>query len=104
MAKPKDRKPRQTPDKGAMAEPGRPKKKRFTTHRFRWNVRLILGVPLALAFVVLLVMRSPLVGSVVASSLKQLTGCTLEGTGTTGAYIGLDGRLVLNHFQLRLPG
>jgi hypothetical protein len=55
-------------------------------------------------FVALLLMRSPLVGNVVGSSVKQLTGCTLEGTGTTGAYIGLDGRLVLNHFQLRLPG
>ncbi len=67
-------------------------------------MRLVLGIPLAIGFTALLVMRSPLVGSVVGSSIKQLTGCTLEVTGTTGAYIGLDGRLVLNHFQLRLPG
>src|SRR5437868_6771974 len=104
MAKPKERKRRHAPNEGIVADRGRPRKKRLTSHRFRWNVRLLLGIPLALAFVALLLMRSPLVGSMVGSSIKQLTGCTLEGTGSTGAHIGLDGRLVVIHFQLRLPG
>lgn len=104
MAKPTHTSGQIPPDKGVAVDPGKPKRKRFTTHRFRWRVRLLLGIPIALALILLLLMRSPLVGNMVGSQIKQLTGCTLEGTGTTGAYIDLDGRLVLKHFRLQLPG
>ena len=104
MAKPTDISGNTPSDKGVVVETAKPKRKRFTTHRLRWNVRLLLGIPLAIALVLLLLMRSPLVGSVVGSQIKGLTGCTLEGTGATGTYIDLDGRLVINHFRLRLPG
>lgn len=104
MAKPTDTSDNAPPDKGVAVDTDKPRRKRFTTHRFRWNVRLLLGIPVALALIVLMLMRSPLVGRMVASQIKGLTGCTLEGAGATGTYIDLDGRLVIRHFRLRLPG
>ncbi|MBY0312099.1 MAG: hypothetical protein K2W85_08525 [Phycisphaerales bacterium] len=80
--------------------PGSARKKRWTTHRFRWRVRLLLGIPVAIVLIGLLLMRSPLVGWVVASQLRALTGCELKGSG---AYIDLDGRLILRAFDLVLP-
>lgn len=93
--------PESRPDPSNEASsPARPARKRWTTHTFRWRVRLLLGIPAAIALVGLLVMRSPLVGWVVSSQLQRLTGCKLEGSS---AYIDLDGRLVLRSFDLVLP-
>jgi hypothetical protein len=95
-----------TPSGGSSGKgdaPCKPARKRRTSHRFRWNVRLLVGIPLLIALVVLLAMRSPLVGGIVASRITRLTGCTLEGTGATGVYVDLSGRLNIQHFRLRLP-
>ncbi len=92
--------PEQTPkDLESAATPGR--RQRWTTHRFRWRVRLLLGVPVALVLVALLLMRSPIVRWTVASQIRTLTGCELHGSG---AYVDLDGRLVLRAFDLVVPG
>jgi len=81
-------------------------RQRRTTRKMRWSVRLILGIPVFLALVVLALMRSPLVGHLATSRIGRLTGCTLEspGGGRASAYIDVDGRLVVRPFELRLPG
>lgn len=81
-----------------------PTKRRWTTHTFRWRVRLLLAIPVIVALGALVLMRSPLVGKVVAGRIEALTGCTLEGTGATGAFIDPSGNLHIEHFGLRLPG
>jgi hypothetical protein len=102
MAKP----PGTTPADASSAVPagGGPARRRRTSHGFRWFVRWLVGVPVVLGLVVLLVIRSPVVGSVAAGRIGALTGCTVEGLGVGGAAIDLDGNLILDHFALRAPG
>ncbi len=65
---------------------------------------MLLAIPVIIALASAVIMRSPLVGRVVAGRIQKLTGCVLEGTGATGVYIDLSGNLCIEHFGLRLPG
>lgn len=67
----------------------------------KWCVRIIVGVPILLALITLLLMRSPLVVWTLQSQVRALTGCELQAAG---AFIDLDGRLVMRDFSLRAPG
>lgn len=68
---------------------------------FRGSVRTVVGVPLVLAILTLIMMRSPAVGWLLKSSVRNLTGCELQ---ISGAYVSLDGRLVVRDFALLAPG
>jgi len=68
---------------------------------FRGSVRTLVGVPVVLALLTLIMMRSPVVGWLLKSNVRDLTGCELE---ISGAYVSLDGRLVVRDFALLAPG
>jgi hypothetical protein len=70
-------------------------------HRTKWTIRLLVGIPLLLLTVVLLLMRSPLVGRVVASQVRQLTGGEWHADH---AAITLNGQLIVSELELRVPG
>ncbi|MBC7773718.1 MAG: hypothetical protein H7210_14590, partial [Pyrinomonadaceae bacterium] len=69
--------------------------------RTRWIFRFILGAPLLLSIVVLVLIRSPIVGYLVRSTLEPMLGCRLTHSG---AIISLDGRLIVDDLSLRVPG
>src|SRR5438093_161015 len=69
--------------------------------KWRWLVRLIVGVPVVVGVLALLLMRSPLVGYFAARRIAELSGCTLR---SGHAHIELDGRLVINDPVLAAPG
>lgn len=81
-----------------------PRRARRTTHAFRWSVRLCLGIPLTLLLIVLVTIRSPLVGQIAKGRIKALTGCELSGLGLDSSFIDLDGNLELRNFTLLAPG
>lgn len=69
--------------------------------RLRWSVRLAIAIPVLTAIVVLVLMRSPLVGGTVRGMIKDATGADLHASSI---YIGVDGRLVMENPSLRVPG
>lgn len=69
--------------------------------RVRWSVRIALGVPLLLALLALVLMRSPVVGWMLSSQVRRITGCEIR---TGGAWITLNGSLVIRDFALVAPG
>lgn len=69
--------------------------------RTKRTVRLVIGIPVVLALVVLGLSRSPLVGWVVKSQIQELTGAEFL---SSRAIIELDGRLLIRDPVLRVPG
>lgn len=95
---PSDPQPLASPPSPQSARSRPPGRKRRIV---KWCVRLIVGVPLLFALVTLLLMRSPVVVWTLQSQVRALTGCELQAAG---AFIDLDGRLVMRDFSLRAPG
>jgi hypothetical protein len=69
--------------------------------RVRWSVRILVGIPLLLALLGLILMRSPVVGWLLSSQVKRVTGCEIHAAG---AWITLNGSLAIRDFALVAPG
>ncbi|MBX3385306.1 MAG: hypothetical protein KF768_01905 [Phycisphaeraceae bacterium] len=72
-----------------------------SSRAFKWTVRVVVGGPLILALVVLLLMRSPVVGWAVRSQIRDQTGGELRAGSMV---IRVDGRLIVRNAVLRAPG
>lgn len=71
-----------------------------SSRAFKWVVRVLIGGPLILAVIVLVLMRSPVVGWIVGSQIRQQTGGELSAGSMV---IGVDGRLLARDVVLRVP-
>ena len=69
--------------------------------RWKWLVRIVVGVPVILALVVLILMRSPVVGWIAAHEVARMSGCRLQ---SGRSYIDLDGVLVMKDVLVTAPG
>ncbi|MFN7021335.1 MAG: hypothetical protein ACK4WH_08430 [Phycisphaerales bacterium] len=76
----------------------RPPRKRRV---FRWLVRVIVGLPLLSMMLVIILVRSPLVGRAVGSAVLGLTGGEWRAKR---AVIAANGQLIIEDFALRAPG
>lgn len=71
-----------------------------SSRAFKWTVRVLIGGPLLLALLVLLLMRSPVVGWIVKGQVRALTGGELTADSI---IIGVDGRLIARNLVFSVP-
>lgn len=69
--------------------------------RFKWTLRILILVPLLLLASALVLMRSAMVGRMVAEQVHTLTGGQLTATKT---LVTLNGQLLISDLRLRAPG
>lgn len=85
-------------DAATEAKRGRRPGRRW--RRFKWSVRLLVGIPLLMLTVGLLLMRSPIVGRIVRGQVEQLTGGQWRAHH---AAVMLNGQLIVTDLHLRVP-
>jgi len=71
------------------------------SRRWRWAVRVVVGVPMVGVVVALLLIRSPMIGRLVGTTVSELSGGEWRARR---AVIGLNGQLIVNDLTLRAPG
>src|SRR5678815_2975817 len=79
----------------------RPINLRGFRRRHRWLIRIVLGLPLALALLFVLVTHSPMTRRTIVRELANQLGLIVRADA---AYVALDGDLVLENATFRIPG